>query len=140
MEETEDESESEMGMRERMNAESPPPRSLSTQARDALALDGPGANRTPSPGPASRGAAGAHAGLERGAASPPLSPARCAAAGSRGGLCSSGAGQDPSSRGVPALPELETVGVGTARQARGPKKPWRVLLSLGFRSFAPFRN
>lgn len=59
--------------------------------------------------------------MELGAACSPLSQAWCAAAASRGGLCSGGAGQDPSHRCIPAFLELGTVGVGTARQGRGPE-------------------
>lgn len=72
--------------------------------------------------------------MELGAAASPLSPARCAAAGSRGGLCSGGAGQDPSHRRVPALPELGTVGVGTGdqRSVGGRLGAWDFLSALLF--------
>lgn len=50
----------------------------------------------------------------------------------RGGLCSGGAASPP--------PELGTVGVGTAAPAPGPEGCCGEPPSLGFRSFAPFRN
>ncbi|XP_013378152.1 PREDICTED: translation initiation factor IF-2-like [Chinchilla lanigera] len=81
-----------------------------------------GCQSHPSFRPPSLPAPGAQARSSAPARRSPLSPARCAAAGSRGGLCSGGAGQDPSRRRVPALPAPRTVGVGTARPGPGPKE------------------
>lgn len=134
-----DTGEGDRGAGQRRGERRHPHRSLGTQEQEGAAQEKQGANRSPPSRPPSRSTAGAPTWSS-------APPARlCHRLGARPrapavGFVLAEQGRTPSHRRIPALPELGTVGVGTGSEGRGPEEQQRAPPSLGFLSFAPFRN